>query len=108
MQTPEPDPESRDFAQTHHHGQHECLDWCPICRGAELIKASVPPELADQLHVVQRDILLLVQALVEAQLARIREQQEQAARAHTPADPGVAPDTGPDGDDLDVTAIPID
>ena len=67
---------------------HECLDWCPICRGAELVKSAVPPEVADQFQVLQRDALLMVQALVEAQLAKLREQDA--------------------GGDSDLTSIPIE
>src|SRR5690606_1685558 len=60
-----------DGAGHRHVDGHECLDWCPICRGAELLRAAVPPELHDQFQTVQRDMLLMAQALIEAHLERM-------------------------------------
>lgn len=50
--------------------EHVCLDWCPICRGAEVVRASAPPELREQVEAIQRDALALVRALIDAYLAR--------------------------------------
>lgn len=71
-----------------HTDGHQCLDWCPICRGAELLRAAVPPELQEQFQVVQRDALLLAQAMIEAHLERLKRE-------------------GPD-EDPDISSIPID
>jgi hypothetical protein len=49
---------------------HECLEWCPICRTADILRASTPPEVRDQLHSVQRDALVAVRALLDAYLER--------------------------------------
>jgi hypothetical protein len=49
---------------------HVCLEWCPICRGAEVVRASAPPELREQLEAIQRDALALVRALIDAYVAR--------------------------------------
>ena len=51
--------------------QHECLEWCPICRGAEVVKATTPPELREQWQTVQRDTLVMVRALIDAYLDRL-------------------------------------
>lgn len=64
--------DSDEASSTHHHGDHHCLEWCPICRGAELLRDAVPPELQEQFQVVQRDALLMAQALIESQLERMR------------------------------------
>ena len=42
----------------HRCEDHECLEWCPICRGAEVVRASAPPELREQLEAIQRDALV--------------------------------------------------
>jgi hypothetical protein len=49
---------------------HVCLEWCPICRGAEVVRASAPPELREQLEAIQRDAMALARALIDAYLAR--------------------------------------
>ncbi len=59
--------------------QHVCLEWCPICRGAEVVRATTPPELREQLEAIQSDALSLVRALIDGYLARQGERAE-----HTP------------------------
>jgi hypothetical protein len=49
---------------------HECLDWCPICRTAEVLRASAPPELRDQVAGLQRDALVTLRALLDAYIER--------------------------------------
>jgi hypothetical protein len=53
--------------------QHDCLEWCPICRTADLLRASAPPELRDQLQGIQRDALVTMRQLLDAYLERIGE-----------------------------------
>jgi hypothetical protein len=54
--------------------EHECLEWCPICRGAEVVRATTPPELREQWNSVQRDVLLMMRSLIEAYLVRMGTQ----------------------------------
>jgi hypothetical protein len=49
---------------------HECLDWCPICRTADVLRASAPPELRDQVQGLQRDALVTLRALLDAYIER--------------------------------------
>ena len=55
------------------HGEHECLDWCPICRTADVLRASAPPELRDQVQGLQRDALVTLRALLDAYIERSGE-----------------------------------
>lgn len=64
--------------------RHECLEWCPICRGAEVVRAGAPPELRDQLEAIQRDALTLVRSLLDAYLARQGEPGPARSRAKPP------------------------
>ena len=52
---------------------HECLDWCPICRTADVLRASAPPELRDQVQGLQRDALVTLRALLDAYIERSGE-----------------------------------
>jgi hypothetical protein len=66
--------------------EHHCLDWCPICRGAEVVRATTPPELRDQFESIQHDALAMIKALIDSYLAK---QGESAAPTARRADRGV-------------------
>jgi hypothetical protein len=51
-------------------GSHDCLDWCPICRTADVLRATAPPELRGQLMSLQRDALVTMRALLDAYIER--------------------------------------
>ena|SRR5918999_5339727 len=59
--------------------RHECLEWCPICRGAEVMRATAPPELRQQWQTVQRDALVMVRALIDAYLERLGDGSRRRA-----------------------------
>jgi hypothetical protein len=65
---------SASAAPGHGPVEHECLEWCPICRGAEVVRATTPPELREQWNSVQRDVLLMMRSLIEAYLVRMGTQ----------------------------------
>lgn len=62
------------------HAEHECLDWCPICRTAELVRANVPPELRSQLEGLQRDALVAMRALLDHYLERLDADDRSSSR----------------------------
>lgn len=47
------------------HGS-ECLEWCPICRSADLIRGSAPPDLRGQLEAIQQEAFNVMKAFVAA------------------------------------------
>jgi hypothetical protein len=59
--------------------RHECVEWCPICRGAEVMRATTPPELREQWQTVQRDALVMVRALIDAYLDRLGDGSRRRA-----------------------------
>jgi hypothetical protein len=62
------------------HRSFECVEWCPICRAADVFRATAPPELRDQLQAVQREALLTTRALIDNYLERIDGQQQREPR----------------------------
>lgn len=48
-----------------HRIDHECLDLCPICRTADVLRATVPPEVQEHWHAWQREALLAVRAMLD-------------------------------------------
>ena len=77
----EPPPEEpRVHAEGHAHGEHECLEWCPICRTADVVRASFPPELRSQLEDVQRDALVALRTVLDHYIERIDGRERPATR----------------------------
>jgi hypothetical protein len=66
----EPDPRPGSGRSEAGEQSHECVEWCPICRTADLLRASTPPEVREQLHSVQRDALVAMRALLDAYIER--------------------------------------
>ena len=52
---------------------HECLDWCPICRTADVLRSTASPELRGQLQSLQRDALVTMRALLDAYIERVED-----------------------------------
>lgn len=48
---PAPEPEQRQD-----EGQH-CLDWCPICRSADIVRATTSPEAIGQVQAIQTEAI---------------------------------------------------
>ena len=59
----------------------ECVELCPICRGAEVWRASGSPELRGQWHTVQREALVTMRAMIDHYLERL---DDDAARDRAP------------------------
>ncbi|MGI9019522.1 MAG: hypothetical protein ACR2G3_02280 [Solirubrobacterales bacterium] len=49
-----------------------CVEWCPICRLADLWRASATPELREQWAAVQREALLTIRSLVDHYVERTK------------------------------------
>lgn len=37
-------------------GQH-CLEWCPICRSADIVRATTPPDAIGQVQAIQNEAI---------------------------------------------------
>ena len=69
-----PTPRKPGGGEPMHGIDFQCLDFCPICRGADALRATAPPELQEQCHILQCELLLAVRAVAEAALERLDEQ----------------------------------
>ena len=65
-------------ASTGHDGELQCVELCPICRAADVLRASGPPELRGQLNDFQREALLTLRALLDHYIERIDTVAEEA------------------------------
>jgi hypothetical protein len=59
-----------------HPPEQQCLEFCPICRAADVLRAGAPPELREQWQTVQREALLTTKAMIEHYLTRLDEEPE--------------------------------
>ena len=59
--------------------EHHCVEFCPICRGAEVLRATSTPELRGQWQSVQREALITMRTLIDHYLERLDE--DTSARA---------------------------
>lgn len=64
-------------SQSEPHQSFECVEWCPICRAADVLRATAPPELRDQWQSVQREALLTTRALIDSYLERLDSEPER-------------------------------
>jgi hypothetical protein len=58
----------------------ECLDWCPICRTADVLRATTPPEFRGQLQGMQHDALVALRSLLDSYIERIERDEHSSAR----------------------------
>jgi len=62
-------------------GETQCVDWCPICRAADLLRANATPELREQWESMQREALQTIRALIDHYLDRLdRDQPDRGPR----------------------------
>lgn len=83
--------QSREQHAAHDELEHECVEWCPICRTMDVLRASSTPESREKWQAVQREAILTLQALIERY-------------AQSPAEP----DAGDDAPTEPVRATPVE
>jgi hypothetical protein len=56
-------------------GSHatECVEWCPICRTMDVLRASATPEVREQWEGVQREAVLTLRAVADHYARRLSE-----------------------------------
>lgn len=50
-----------------------CVELCPICRAADVLRATATPEMREQWRSVQREALVTMKALVDHYLERLED-----------------------------------
>jgi hypothetical protein len=74
------EPRGFEARREHARGQHECLEWCPVCRTAEIVRQTFPPEVRAQLEDVQRDALVALRSIIDHYLDRLDGSERPASR----------------------------
>ena len=69
----------RDLLAAHGDDNLRCVELCPICRAADVLRATAPDDIKDQWQVVQREALLTMTAAIDRYVERLDD---------APPDPG--------------------
>lgn len=54
-----------------HSADLRCVELCPICRAADVLRATAPDELRGGWHEVQREALLTMKAVIDRYVERL-------------------------------------
>jgi hypothetical protein len=103
---PAPDESAAEGQGAGGAGSHgaDCLEWCPICRSAELFKNTVSPELRQQAESIQHEAIGVLKAFLDAYAEKSGEHGTTAA-GHGPSASDEEPEEPPSPR---VTEIPLD
>lgn len=81
-----------------------CLEWCPICRSAELFRSTVSPELRQQADSIQHEAMGVLKAFLDAYTEKTTGQPGPGS-----PDAGNSPAPEPESSpEPRVTEIPLD
>ena len=61
----------RDLLETHGDGDLRCVELCPICRAADVLRATAPDDVKEQWQAVQREALLTMKAAIDRYVERL-------------------------------------
>jgi hypothetical protein len=65
-----------------HEPDTRCVELCPICRGAEVLRSTATPELRGQWQSVQREALVTMRTMIDHYLARLEEYEARGNGPH--------------------------
>lgn len=81
---------------------HECLEWCPICRSAELLRATASPEIRQQIQSIQNDAIQILKAFAATYAERTGDDPHQRSKPETNGDTGPPPPEEPKVTDISI------
>jgi hypothetical protein len=60
--------------------EQQCLDFCPICRTADVLRATMPEEFHEHWHALQREGLLAARALLDHYIQQVESRRPRPVR----------------------------
>jgi hypothetical protein len=55
--------------------EFECVDFCPICRTADVLRATMPEEFQEHWHAWQKEMLLAMRSLLDHYIHHVETQR---------------------------------
>lgn len=77
MEDRDPDPSDLRDLLDQHSSERRCVELCPICRAADVLRATASGELVDGWHDVQREALLTMKAVIDRQVERLDPERDE-------------------------------
>jgi hypothetical protein len=74
---PSPSEALRDLLDSHSGGDLRCVELCPICRAADVLRATAPDDVKEQWQAVQREALLTMKAAIDRYVERLEAEPEE-------------------------------
>ena len=59
--------------------EFECVDFCPICRTADVLRATMPDEFQEHWQTWQKEMLLAMRSLLDHYIHHVEAQRSGAA-----------------------------
>ena len=59
--------------------EFQCLEFCPICRTADVLRATMPDEFREHMHNLQREGLLAMRAMLDHYIQHLERQRARSA-----------------------------
>jgi hypothetical protein len=72
-------PKIEEAAERGQSIEFECVDFCPICRTADVLRATMPPEFQEHWHAWQKEMLLAMRALLDHYIHHVETQRPSAS-----------------------------
>ncbi len=75
--------DAEDPQEQHSHlrirSERQCVELCPICRAADLISASAPPEFHEQWETFQNEALRMLRSFIDGYIDHLDRREEPSA-----------------------------
>ena len=55
--------------------EHQCVELCPICRTADVLRASLPPEFQEHWQSLQREAMLAMRTALDHYIDQLDDQR---------------------------------
>ena len=69
-----PDPQELADLLGRHTSERECVELCPICRAADVLRARTGDDFKEGWQEVQREALLTMKAVIDRYVERLEEE----------------------------------
>ena len=56
--------------------EHQCVELCPICRTADVLRASLPPEFHEHWQAFQREAMLALRKALDHYIAHLEAEHD--------------------------------
>ena len=66
-----PDPSELGDILGRHSSERQCVELCPICRAADILRATASDDMRDGWQDVQREALLTMKAVIDRYVERL-------------------------------------